>query len=74
MNDIDLIIQKHEELEGKLLAALSTMERKDNIAKIRLEILKNQRECPHYSTKYNWAIIKDICPYCGMHLNNGGEI
>lgn len=68
MSDINLIIQKHEKLEKQLIAALSTMERKDNIAKIRLEILQNQRECPHYSTKYNWVEVEGKCPYCGVQL------
>ena len=68
MTDIDLIINKRNELNEKLRNALSTMERKDDIAKIRLEILKNQRDCPHISSKYNWAIINDKCPYCGLTL------
>lgn len=68
MRDIDLIIQEHERLEGELLMALSTMERKDTIANIRLKILQNQRECPHYSTKYNWIDEEGRCPYCGKKM------
>ena len=74
MIDIDLIIQKHKQLEKELVIALSTMERKDNIAKIRLEILKNQQECPHYSTKYNWVEVKGKCPYCGHIIEKEEKI
>lgn len=64
------IIQKREELDNQLNIALSTMEKKDTIQKIRLEILKNQRQCPHYSTEYNWVVVDGVCPYCGFKLQN----
>ena len=63
------IIENRERLDRELRMALSTMERKDTIAKIRLDILKNQRVCPHFDNKYNWAVIDGVCPYCGFHLS-----
>lgn len=69
--NIDIIINKHETLDKKLHSALSTMERSDKIMEIRREILNNQKQCPHVSNKYNWAIINDTCPYCGFHFSNG---
>lgn len=68
--NINDIITTREELDNQLKMALSTMERKDTIQKIRLDILKNQRRCPHFSNQYNWAIIDDTCPYCGLHFTN----
>lgn len=71
--NMDDIIATREELDNQLKVALSTMERKDSIQKIRLDILKNQRRCPHFSNQYNWAIIDDTCPYCGLHFTNERE-
>jgi len=69
---IDDIIQTREQLNHELRMALSTMERKDTIEKIKLAIIDNQKHCPHTSTKYNWEITNDTCPYCGFHFNTGG--
>lgn len=66
---IEKIIENRERLDKELRFALSTMERKDTIAKIRLDILKNQKACPHFDNKYNWAVIDGICPYCGFQLS-----
>lgn len=66
--NIEQIISTKELLEQELKSALSNMEKKDTIYKIRQAILKNQSECPHYSTKYNWVHI-DKCPYCGKPDN-----
>lgn len=63
--NIDTIIQTREDLESQLRFALSTMERSDKIKNIRLQIIENQQNCPHYSAKYNWTIADNICPYCG---------
>ena len=49
-------------------SALSTMEKKDTIKKIRQRIIENQKKCPHIDTNYNWEIINDTCPYCGLHF------
>lgn len=62
--NIDEIIQNKERLELELRKALSSMEKKDTIFKIREQIRKNQDNCPHYSSKYNWTHV-DRCPYCG---------
>ena len=69
---IEDIIQNREKLEYELRIALSTMERKDTIQKIKLAMVDNQNHCPHASTKYNWEITNDTCPYCGFHFNTGG--
>lgn len=69
---IDNIIQTRQRLDAELQMALSTMERKDTVRKIRLEIMENQKKCPHFDNNYNWAIVEDICPYCGFHFSNGG--
>lgn len=66
--NIDEIMVKHAQLEHDLNLALATMERKDEIKRIREEILNNQDHCPHFSEKYNFTIIDGVCPYCGKHL------
>lgn len=67
--NIDEIIKTRERLNNELRSVLSTMEYKDTIRKIRLEIIDNQKHCPHFSNKYNWAIVDDTCPYCGYVFN-----
>jgi len=69
---IDDIINTRNRLNKELRMALSTMEKKDTIQKIKLEIMNNQKRCPHFSANYNWAIVDDTCPYCGMHFATGG--
>ena len=69
---VDDIIQTRERLNRELRMALSTMERKDTIEKIKLAIIDNQKHCPLVSAKYNWEITNDTCPYCGFHFNTGG--
>lgn len=71
--NIDDIIQTRERLDQELRLALSTMERKDTIAKIRLEIINNQKHCPHFSDKYNWTIAYNTCPYCGFSFETRRE-
>lgn len=68
--NIDKIIENYAHLNEQLKQALSTMERKDDVQKIRLKIKENQNNCPHASSKYNWAIIDERCPYCGKKLTN----
>ena len=70
---IDDIIQTRARLERELRLALSTMERKEAIRNIRLEIIDNQKHCPHASSKYNWEIADGVCPYCGCQLDWEGE-
>lgn len=65
---IDDIIYTHDKLEHELKIALSTMEKSNLIKEIREEIKFNQSHCPHVSDKYNWAIVNEICPYCGKKL------
>lgn len=66
--NIEEIIQKREELEKKLNFALATFEKKSVIKDIRLEILENQKLCPHISDKYSWEFVDGVCPYCGRKI------
>lgn len=68
MKDIDTIIHDKEMLDEILRNALSTMEKKDTIKETRLRLLELQQHCPHYSTKYNWTMNDNICPYCGKKM------
>ena len=62
---IDDIIAERERLDRLLMQAVATMEKKDTIDKIRSLIRINQNNCPHFSSKYNYAFVDDTCPYCG---------
>lgn len=66
--NIDVIIQNHDKLEKELLAALVTMERSDKVRTVRQAIEKNQHDCPHISTEYDWQPNNGHCPYCGAKL------
>lgn len=70
--NIDDIINTRESLDKRLRMALATMERKDTIQKLKEEIIQNQQRCPHFDHNYNWTIVDDTCPYCGMHFATGG--
>ena len=65
---IDDIIAEKERLDKELKVALATMEKKDDIPKIRELIKENQNKCPHFSNKYNWEIRDETCPYCGAKI------
>ena len=69
MKDIEYIINTKEKLDKDLRQALSTMQRQDTIFKIREKMKENQKECSHFSTKFNWVIVDNICPYCGKNLS-----
>ena len=68
---IEKIIESHERLEKELAFALSTMEKKDTIQKIRKQLIELQSHCPHFDSNYNYAIIEDKCPYCGKKIFGG---
>lgn len=70
---IDEIIRENERLAKELRMALSTMERSDRVNEVHKKIIENQKRCPHFSTKYNWAVVDGVCPYCGFQLNNTEE-
>ena len=70
---IDEIIHRHEELEHELKSSLAKMERSDRILEIRKQILENQKQCPHFSNKYNWTVAYGKCPYCGFILDSRGD-
>ena len=69
--NIDNIISNYERLDKELKIALSTMERSDRVFEIKKEIIENQKQCPHFSNKYNWTIAAGRCPYCGFTFNEG---
>lgn len=69
--NIDQIIHDREVLKETLNHALSTMDLKDDIREVHLKLLELQSQCPHYSTKYNWTMTDDICPYCGKRIGGG---
>ena len=69
--NIDDIIQTHERLACELRLALATMERSDKVNEIHKKIIGNQKQCPHFSNKYNWTIANNSCPYCGFHFSGG---
>ena len=69
MSDIMKIVARRERLDKELRMALATMERSDKIEEIRKQQIANQMSCPHFSTEFNWAIVDDICPYCGFHFS-----
>lgn len=66
--NIDEIITNREKLDYELRLALATMERSNKIFDIKKKIIENQNACPHFSDKYNWTIVDEICPYCGFHF------
>ena len=66
--NIDEIISRRTELEKQLRFALSTMEKKDAIYNIKEKLIEVQRQCPHFSDKYNWVAQNGTCPYCGFHF------
>lgn len=66
--NIEEIVARKKQLNCQLRIALTTMERKDTIAEIRREIIENQKNCPHFSTEYNWAVVDGVCPYCGQKI------
>lgn len=67
---MEQIINRREQLDKDLRLALSTMERSDKIRLIKEAIIENQKQCPHFDNNYNWAIVNEICPYCGFHFSN----
>lgn len=62
---IEEIIMERERLDKELKVALSTMEKKETIKKIKDQIKENQSRCPHFDAEYNFAWVDDTCPYCG---------
>lgn len=71
--NIDEIIETNKTLNKQLTFALATMERKDTIKDIRLQIIANQQKCPHTSTKYGWEVKNNTCPYCGFVFGKGRD-
>lgn len=67
---IEEIIQTHELLAQQLKHAAATMNKKDDLLEIRNKIIENQMRCPHFDNNFNWAIVDDICPYCGKKMTS----
>ena len=66
--NIEEIINRKTQLDHELQLALSTMEKKDIIFKIKHQIAENQKRCPHFDEKYNLTQVDNICPYCGKRM------
>lgn len=65
---IEEIMARRKQLDTELNHALSTMERKSTIMEIRQQIIDNQKQCPHFSEKYNLGYQNGACPYCGFQI------
>lgn len=66
--NIEEIMKTKEYLDASLRQALSSMDKKDSIPKIR-ELMKiNQARCPHYSQNFQLTWVDNHCPYCGKQM------
>ena len=65
---IEEIMARRDELNQKLHVALASMQKTDEVILLREAIKENQRQCPHFSAEYNFAVVDNICPYCGGKL------
>lgn len=56
------------QLQRDLIISLETFDRKDNIQRLREQIINVQDECPHYDKSFvvNGEVGK--CPYCGRRM------
>ena len=66
--NIEEIMNRKTQLDYELQLALSTMEKKDVIFKIKHKIAENQSMCPHFDEKYNLTQVGNVCPYCGKKM------
>lgn len=63
------IIQRHALLERQLQYALATMEKKETIHDLRIQLIDLQSQCPHMSDEYNFTWVDNECPYCGKKID-----
>ena len=56
------------QLQRDLIISLETFDRKDNIQRLREQIIHVQDECPHFDESFvvNGEVGK--CPYCGRRM------
>ena len=56
------------QLQRDLIISLETFDRKDNIQRLREQIIRGQDECPHFDESFvvNGEVGK--CPYCGRRM------
>lgn len=56
------------QLQRDLIISLETFDRKDNIQRLREQIIRIQDECPHFDESFvvNGEVGK--CPYCGRRM------
>lgn len=56
------------QLQRDLIISLETFDRKDNIQRLREQIIRVQDECPHFDESFvvNGEVGK--CPYCGRRM------
>ena len=69
MTGKDILI-RYKELQNKLTFCLSTMEKKDDIKKIREELKELQQKCPHHDPELNFSLDTGKCPNCGGRVLN----
>lgn len=62
------IYEASHQLQRDLLIALETFERKDNIQRLREQLVQYQNACPHYDEELNWNYVEGHCPYCGRKI------
>lgn len=65
---IEEIMARRSKIETDLRIALSTMEKKETIHKLRQNLVELQNKCPHFSLEHSYAIIDEKCPYCGAKI------
>ena len=56
------------QLQRDLIISLETFDRKDNIQRLREQIIRVQDECPHFDESF--AVNGEVgkCPYCGRRM------
>ena len=60
--------ERISQLQRDLIISLETFDRKDNIQRLREQIIRVQDECPHFDKSFvvNGEVGK--CPYCGREV------
>lgn len=66
---IEEIMARRSKIETDLRIALSTMEKKETIHKLRQNLIELQNKCPHFSPEHSYAIIDGKCPYCAAKIS-----
>lgn len=56
------------QLQRDLIISLETFDRKDNIQRLREQIIRVQDECPHFDESFVVKGEVGKCPYCGRRM------